>query len=132
MAGADNTSGRTQGGRDQDGIRRRLDTLGERLAEVQARHAPTPPPDSRARGEALGHALRLGVELVAGVAVGGFIGWALDRWLGTAPFLMVVFLILGAVAGIMNVIRTAKAMQAKAAPPAGKDLPADVTDDDDD
>ena len=130
MAGADKTSGRTQSGRDQEGIRRRLDTLGEQLAEVQARHAPPPPPDSRARGEALGYALRLAVELVAGVAVGGFIGWALDRWLGSAPFLMVVFLVLGAAAGMMNVFRAATAMQAKA-PPAGKDLPADVTDDDD-
>jgi len=130
MAGADKTSGRTQSGRDQEGIGRRLDTLGERLAEVQARHAPPPPPDSRARGEALGYALRLGVELVAGVAVGGFIGWALDRWLGSAPFLMVVFLVLCAAAGMMNVFRAATAMQAKA-PPAGKDLPADVTDDDD-
>lgn len=129
MAGADKTSGRTQSGRDQEGIRRRLDTLGERLAEVQARHAPPPPPDSRARGEALGYALRLGAELVAGVAVGGFIGWALDRWLGSAPFLMVVFLALGAAAGIVNVIRAAKAMQAKA-PPAGKDLPEDVDDED--
>ena len=43
--------------------------------------------------------------------------------------LMVVFLILGAAAGIMNVVRTAKAMQAQA-PLAGKDLPQDVTDDD--
>ncbi len=66
---------------------------------------------------------------VAGVAVGGFIGWALDRWLGSAPFLMVVFLVLGAAAGIVNVIRAAKAMQAKA-PPAGKDLPEDVDDED--
>jgi ATP synthase protein I len=71
--------------------------------------------------------LRLGVELVAGVAVGGFIGWALDRWLGTAPFLMVVFLALGAAAGILNVIRAAKAMQAKVAP-VGDDLPEDVDD----
>jgi len=129
MAGADKMSGREPSGRDQDGIRRRLDTLGERLAEVQARHAPVPPPDAKARGEALGLAMRLGVELVAGVAVGGFIGWALDRWLGSAPFLMVVFLALGAAAGIVNVFRTAKAMQAKA-PPAGKDLPEDVDDED--
>lgn len=130
MAGADKTSGREPSGRDQDGIRRRLDTLGERLKEVQARHAPPPPPDPKARGEALGYALRLGVELVAGVGVGGFIGWALDRWLGTAPFLMVVFLALGAAAGIMNVFRAAKAMQAKA-PPAGKDLPEELDDDED-
>lgn len=130
MAGADKTSGRTQSDRDQEGIRRRLDTLGERLAEVQARHAQPPSPDPKVRGEALGYALRLGVELVAGVAVGGFIGWALDRWLGSAPFLMVVFLALGAAAGIMNVFRAAKAMQAKA-PPAGKDLPEDLDDDED-
>jgi ATP synthase protein I len=127
MAGADKTSGRETGGRDQDGIRRRLDTLGERLAEAKARGAPPPHPEPKARNEALGYALRLGVELVAGVAVGGFIGWALDRWLGTAPFLMVVFLALGAAAGILNVIRTAKAMQAKAAP-AVNDLPEDVDD----
>ncbi len=130
MAGADKPSGREQSGRDQDGIRRRLDTLGERLEELKARHAPPPSPDPGARGEALGYALRLGVELVAGVGVGGFIGWALDRWLGTAPFLMVVFLALGAAAGILNVIRAAKAMQAKA-PPAGRDLPRDMDDDED-
>ena len=130
MAGADKTSGRKQTGHDQDGIRRRLDTLGERLAEIQSRHAPTPPPDAGARGAAFGQAMRLGVELVAGVCVGGFIGWAFDCFFGTAPFLMVAFLILGAVAGITNVIRTAKAMQAKA-PPAGKDLPAHMDDDDD-
>ena len=88
MAGADKTSGRTQTGHDQDGIRRRLDTLGERLAEIQSRHAPTPPPDAGARGAAFGQAMRLGVELVAGVCVGGFIGWALDRFFGTAPFLI--------------------------------------------
>ena len=83
----------------------------------------------RSQGAALGQALRLGVELVAGVAVGVFIGWALDRWFGTAPFLMVTFLGLGAAAGILNVVRTAKRMQAEA--PSGKDLPSVVDDDDD-
>ncbi len=129
MAGADTPSGRKPSGRDQDGIRRRLDTLGERLEALKARQAPSPP-EPAVRGEALGFALRLGVELVAGVAVGGFIGWGLDRWLGTAPFLMVVFLALGAAAGILNVIRAAKAMQAKG-PPAGRDLPEEKDDDED-
>ena len=81
----------------------------------RARHAPAPGPEPQGQGAALGQALRLGVELVAGVAVGGFIGWALDRFLGTAPLLMVVFLGLGAAAGIMNVVRTAKRMQADGA-----------------
>jgi ATP synthase protein I len=129
MAGAENQSGRKQGGRDADQIRRRLDDLGEKLAEAQDRHRPAPGPQPQGQGAALGQALRLGVELVAGVAVGGFIGWALDRWFGTAPFLMVIFLGLGAAAGIMNVVRTAKRMQADAA--SLKDLPR-VPDDDDD
>jgi ATP synthase protein I len=129
MAGAEKQSGRKQGGRDAGTIRQRLDSLGEQLAEAQARHAPAPGPEPQGHGAALGQALRLGVELVAGVAVGGFIGWALDRFLGTAPLLMVVFLGLGAAAGIMNVVRTAKRMQAEA--PSTKDLPSVVDDEDD-
>jgi ATP synthase protein I len=130
MAGADNKSGRKDNGRDADSIRRRLDTLGEELAGARARHGPTPTPEPQGNGAALGQALRLGVELVAGVAVGGFIGWAFDRWFGTAPFMMVVFLGLGAAAGIMNVVRTAKRMQAEV--PSGKDLPSVPDDDNDD
>ncbi len=131
MTGADKQSGRTTSGRDTEGIRGRLDTLEERIAAARIRHAAPPEPETQARGAALGQALRLATEMVAGVAGGGFIGWALDRFLGTAPFLMVVFLMLGAAAGILNVVRTAKAMQTEA-PPAGKDLPQGVTDDDDD
>ena len=130
MTGADKQSGRTTSGRDTERIRGRLETLEERIAAARVRHAAPPEPETQARGAALGQALRLATEMVAGVAVGGFIGWALDRFLGTAPFLMVVFLMLGAAAGILNVVRTAKATQAEAL--AGKDLPQDVTDDDDD
>jgi ATP synthase protein I len=129
MAGAENQSGRKQSGRDADAIRRRLDALGEKLAEAQGRHRKAPGLQPQSHGAALGQALRLGVELVAGVAVGGFIGWALDRFLGTAPFLMVVFLGLGAAAGILNVVRTAKRMQAET--PSGEDLPRVLDDDDD-
>ena len=129
MAGAEKQSGREQNGRDAGTIRQRLDSLGEQLAEAKSRHAPAPGPEPQGQGAALGQALRLGIELVAGVAVGGFIGWWLDRFLGTAPLLMVVFLGLGAAAGIMNVVRTAKRMQADAQ--SLKDLPS-VSDDDDD
>ena len=73
----------------------------------------------------MGQALKLATDMIAGVAVGGFIGWALDRWLGTTPILLVVFLILGAAAGILNVIRSAQRRQAEAGPLPGKDLPAD-------
>jgi len=129
MAGAEKQSGREQNGRDAGTIRQRLDSLGEQFAEAKSRHAPAPGPEPQGQGAALGQALRLGIELVAGVAVGGFIGWWLDRFLGTAPFLMVVFLGLGAAAGIMNVVRTAKRMQADAQ--SVKDLPSVLDDDDD-
>ena len=56
------------------------------------------------RGMAL--ALRLGVEIVSAIIVGVGIGWYLDRWLGTAPFLLVLFFFLGSAAGVLNVFRT--------------------------
>ena len=55
----------------------------------------------------MGLAFRVGVELVAGVAVGAGIGYALDHWLGTGPWLMIVFFFLGAAGGMMNVFRAA-------------------------
>ena len=50
---------------------------------------------------------RLSSELVAGVLVGGGIGWALDRWLGISPWGLIVFLLLGFTAGVLNVMRSA-------------------------
>ncbi len=50
---------------------------------------------------------RVAVELVAGVAVGGFMGWMLDYWLGTLPLFLIVFLFLGMGAGLMNIWRAA-------------------------
>jgi ATP synthase protein I len=55
----------------------------------------------------LGFALRIGVELVAALIIGVAIGYFLDRWLGTTPWLMLLFFILGAVAGFMGVYRAA-------------------------
>ena len=55
----------------------------------------------------MGLAFRVGVELVAGVAVGAAIGYGLDYWLGTKPWLMIVFFFLGAAGGMMNVFRAA-------------------------
>ncbi len=54
---------------------------------------------------ALGRAFRMSTEFVAGVIAGGGLGWLLDRWLGTSPWGLIVFLMLGFVAGIYNVMR---------------------------
>ncbi len=67
--------------------------------------------DSEKRGSFMGSAFKLGTELVAAVAVGTIIGFILDSWFDTKPWLIIIFFFLGAVAGMLNVIRTAKRMQ---------------------
>ena len=59
----------------------------------------------------MGSAFRLGTELVAAVVVGTIIGFILDTWFDTKPWLIIVFFFLGSVAGILNIIKTAKRMQ---------------------
>ena len=54
-----------------------------------------------------GKALRLSSEFVAGILVGAAIGWLIDRVLGTLPFGLIVFLLLGFAAGVLNVMRAA-------------------------
>ena len=67
--------------------------------------------DSEKRGSFMGNAFKLGTELVAAVAVGTIIGFILDSWFDTKPWLIITFFFLGAAAGILNVIRAAKRMQ---------------------
>ena len=63
------------------------------------------------RGSFMGNAFKLGTELVAAVAVGTIIGFILDSWFGTKPWLIIVFFFLGAAGGMLNVIRAANKMQ---------------------
>jgi ATP synthase protein I len=72
------------------------------------------PDDGKARGSAMGMAFRTSTEMIAGLVVGGLVGWQLDKWLGTSPVLLLLFFLLGAAAGIWNVIRAAWEMQSKA------------------
>jgi len=64
----------------------------------------------------MGQAMKIAIELVVGIAVGGFIGKVLDNQFGTAPWLMIVFLMLGFAAGLLNIVRTARRLQAEAEP----------------
>ena len=86
----------------------RLRSLGERLDQRKgpSRAAETSS-GSKSDPSALARGFRLSTELVAGVLVGAFIGWALDKWLGTSPWGMIVFLLLGFAAGVVNVMRAA-------------------------
>ena len=67
--------------------------------------------DSEKRGSFMGNAFKLGTELVAAVAVGTIIGFILDNWFGTKPWLILIFFFVGVVAGMTNVIKSAKNMQ---------------------
>lgn len=118
---------------EREALRKRASELGKRLEDVRVRKAP-PSAESRARGAAMGDAFKITAELIAGIAVGGGIGWALDRTLGTAPWLLIVFLILGFAGGMSNVIKSARRMQAMAEPMqrSAPSAPAGNGDDDDD
>jgi ATP synthase protein I len=84
----------------------------QQRGEVQQTNQATAAPPSK-----LGIAFRLVSELLAGVIVGGAIGWALDRFFGTAPILLIVMFLVGVAAGFVNVMRAAREMNAK--PPDG-------------
>lgn len=85
----------------------RLERLGERLGRHGQTRSAEPAAGSKSDPSAIARGFRLSTELVAGVLVGAFIGWALDRWLGIAPWGMIVFLLLGFAAGVVNVMRAA-------------------------
>ena len=59
----------------------------------------------------LGKAMKIGTELVAAVVVGTTLGYILDNWFGTKPWLTISFFFMGVAAGILNVIKSAKSMQ---------------------
>ena len=67
--------------------------------------------DNEKKGHFMGNAFKLGTELVAAVGVGTIIGFILDSWFGTKPWLIIIFFFLGAAAGMLNVFRTANRMQ---------------------
>ena len=58
-----------------------------------------------------GEAFKMSTELVAAVVVGTIIGFILDEWFGTKPWLILIFFFVGVIAGILNVIKSAKNMQ---------------------
>lgn len=91
-----------------------LDQLGTRLRKAReaSRLAPerVPPPPSNLAGSVLGQGMRMAIELVVAIGAGAAIGYGLDHWLGTGPWLLIVFLFVGAAGGTLNVLRAARLM----------------------
>lgn len=99
---------------EREAFRQRSDAIGKRLDAAKASREPVDrSAENRARGEAFAKAFRFAAELLVGVGVGGFIGWALDRQLGTGPWLLVLFVVFGFAAGMTNLIRQAQEEQRK-------------------
>ena len=95
---------------EQDALNARLEKLNEALRrrdeEQLAREAA--PTERQGLSRALSVGLNAFSEFVGAVLVGGLIGWQADKWLGTAPWLMIVLLGLGIAAGFWNIYRVAK------------------------
>ena len=85
----------------------RLRRLGDRLGRERPRQSPETDRGPGPNAAGLARGFRLSTELVAGVLVGAGIGWALDRLIGTSPWGLIVFLLLGFAAGVLNVMRAA-------------------------
>src|ERR1700757_2435311 len=84
-----------------------LARLGERIDKARAQNVRSQPPagDRSATQQGLGLGLRIGIELVVAIGVATGLGWAIDRWLGTRPWGMIVLFFLGVAAGMLNVYR---------------------------
>ena len=107
--------------------------LAARIARAQGErkvHAEAAKTSAARDMTGMSRGLRLGSEFIAAILVGAGIGYLLDLWLGTGPWIMLVMLLIGFAAGVLNVARSASEMNKAAPPPPGSDLgPGDDEDD---
>ena len=94
---------------DDAALSARLKSLDARLDKVAVDRKETTVSHTRSKSDsrALGLAFRLSAEFVSGVAAGGIVGWIVDRLFGTSPWGLIVCLILGFCAGMLNLMRAA-------------------------
>src|SRR5271166_5147086 len=91
----------------EGGPRDPLARLGEEIDKARAERVRTQPvvQHRSVLQQGLGLGLRIGIELVVAIVVATGLGWAIDRWLGTRPWGMIVLFFLGVAAGMLNVYR---------------------------
>jgi ATP synthase protein I len=104
---------------DEAALSARLGSLEHRLSElrdgrnIRTDQSEAGSGDGSARASAMALGFRLSSELIAGVLVGALMGWGFDRLLSTSPFGLIVFVLVGFSAGVLNVIRSAGVAQDK-------------------
>jgi len=97
------SAGSSKGDHDEEAaLAARLERLGESL---EAHRSVKESTESKGKTSGFGQAIKIASEFVAGIVVGAGLGWLIDRALGTTPFALIVFLLLGFAAGVLNVLR---------------------------
>jgi ATP synthase protein I len=111
----------------------RISELGERLDKVKAQQQAEAEADLDAemRGRGMAYGMRMAAEMVGAVIAGGAIGYGLDRWLGSTPWLFLLFFLLGFAAGVLNVVRAYEKMQKEIMARTGGRIGSKVPDDED-
>ena len=103
---------RKPGSADDADLSARLKSLDARISQASVHRAESQPRTRQSSDStALGQAFRLSAEFVAGVGAGGILGWIVDRLFGTSPWGLIVCLILGFCAGMLNLMRASGAIK---------------------
>ena len=89
----------------QDGKPPGFEDFDARLKQLRDAKLPPPKEGGASSRKSRNVVLNIAIELVAGIVGGVLIGYGLDRWLDSAPLWMIVFMLLGAAAGMMNAWR---------------------------
>ena len=119
------TESRRRGSPEHGRSRSVTSDLAQRIARAQRDHQPGADASGGQRGGNLtgwGRGARLGTEFIAAVLVGAGLGYGFDLFFGTSPWLMLVMLLMGFGAGVLNVVRAASDMNAKSPAPLDADL----------
>lgn len=120
-----------------DEMQQRLDDVQNRIDKMSPNGEKNLPNINRVgtKRQTSGRALQVGSDLVAGVVVGGLIGYGLDVWFDSKPLWLIVFFVLGILAGLANVLRSARILQKEQKEQVARgelDLGQDLTQADDD
>ena len=99
---------------DPEADRRRIDELDAQLKKARGTVEKPRGSDAMSRRQTA-VAYRVMVDMIAGLLVGGFLGYWLDRWLGWAPYGLIGCLIVGFAAGVNNAWRAIRAFSDDAA-----------------
>ena len=100
----DNPSRKAGPDYDPEGDRRRIDELDARLKAARG-PAEKPSPGNRMSQRQTNVAYRVLVDMIAGLLVGGFLGYWLDRWWGSKPYMLVAMTVIGFAGGMNNAWR---------------------------